>query len=70
MSAALGFLAEGLNLAAESIKKEFLFCFCSFLVGARLTSLGTGILGAVPRASLHPWPSRPRVQDGEEPAFA
>lgn len=52
VSAALGFLAEGLNLAAESIKKEFLFCFCSLLVGARLTSLGTGILGAVPHAFL------------------
>lgn len=47
-SAPLRFLAEVLILAAESIKKEFLFHFYSFFVGAQLMSLGMGIPGPIP----------------------
>lgn len=64
-STSLRFLANVLNLAAESIKKEFLFHFYSFFVGAQLTSLGMGIL-ALSQAHFSRWLSPPLVQPAEE----
>lgn len=66
MSASLRFLANGLDLAAESIKKEFLFHLYPFFVGAQLTSPGTGIL-ALSQAHFSRWLSAPGVQPAEEP---
>lgn len=65
MSTSLRFLAKALNLAAESIKKEFLFHFYSFFVGAQLTSLGTGLL-ALSQVHFSRWLSPPLVQPAEE----
>lgn len=65
VSTSLRFLAKVLNLAAESIKKEFLFHFYSFFVGAQLTSLGRGFL-ALPQAHFSRWLSPPLVQPAEE----
>lgn len=66
MSASLRFLANVLNLAAESIKKEFLFHLYPFFVGAQLTSPGTEIL-ALSQAHFSRWLSAPGVQPAEEP---
>ena len=65
VSTSLRFLAKVLNLAAESIKKEFLFHFYSFFVGAQLTSLGRGFL-ALTQAHFSRWLFPPLVQPAEE----